>query len=146
MSNELNIEQLLKALDNEDNASVIQLNYEKIAANKNDILQKLHLPKEQLKNLIKTVKTYRHVDTLDELRYGSYMRWISLKKSVSPADIKLTNGGILCHMKQVDNNIHLVCKTKMGFLIQLNMSENIIFQKLNDEEMIILSALKFLDA
>jgi hypothetical protein len=141
MSSSLNIEQLLKALDNEDNSSVIQLNYEKISANKNDILQKLHLPKEQLKSILKQVKSYRHVDTLEELRYGSYIRWISLTKDI----IKLTNGGIICHMKEIDDSIHLVCKNNMGFMFQLNMSENIIFQKLNDEELVILSALKYLD-
>ena len=122
----LDIDKLLTALDNEDNASVIQLNYAKIAKDKNDILQKLHLPKEQLKTLNKQVKKYRHVDNLDDLRYGSYIRWISLNKD----SIKLTNGGLLCHMKQVGEDIHLVCKNRMGFMFQLNMSENIIFQKL----------------
>ena len=140
----LDIEKLLTALDNEDNASVIQLNYEKIHKDKNDILQKLHLPKDQLKMLNKQVKTYRHVDNLDDLRYGSYIRWISLKANNKDA-IKLTNGGLLCHMKQVDEDIHLVCKNKMGFMFQLNMSENIVFQKLNDQELVILSALKYLD-
>ena len=141
MSSSLDIEKLLTALDNEDNASVVQLNYEKIAKDKNDILQKLHLPKEQLKTLHKQVKTYRHVDNLDDLRYGSYIRWISLNKD----NIKLTNGGLLCHMKQVGEDIHLVCKNSMGFMFQLNMSENIVFQKLNDQELVILSALKYLD-
>jgi hypothetical protein len=145
MPDSLNIEQLLKALDNEDNASVIQLNYEKIAADKNDILQQLHLPKEQLKALIKQVKTYRHVDSIDDLRYGSYIRWISLKNIKDKDKIKLTNGGILCHMKELQEDIHLVCKNNIGFLFQLNMSENIIFQKLNDQELVILSALKYLD-
>ena len=140
----LDIDKLLTALDNEDNASVIQLNYEKIAKDKNDILQKLHLPKDHLKALNKQVKTYRHVDNLDDLRYGSYIRWISLKKSSKDA-IKLTNGGLLCHMKQVGEDIHLVCKNRMGFMFQLNMSENIVFQKLNDQELVILSALKYLD-
>lgn len=140
----LDIEKLLTALDNEDNASVIQLNYEKIAKDKNDILQKLHLPKEQLKMLNKQVKTYRHVDNLDDLRYGSYIRWISLKTN-NKSEIKLTNGGLLCHMKQVGEDIHLVCKNRLGFMFQLNMSENIVFQKLNEQELVILSALKYLD-
>ena len=48
-------------------------------------------------------------------------------------------------MKQVGEDIHLVCKNKMGFMFQLNMSENIVFQKLNDQELVILSALKYLD-
>lgn len=137
----MDIEQLLNALDNENNASVIQLNYAKIAADKNTILQELKLPKEQLKQLLKTLKTYRHVDNLEDISYGSYIRWISLNKNV----IKLTNGGIICHMKTVNEDIHLICKNNWGNLFQLNMTENIIFQKLNDQELVILSALKYLD-
>ena len=137
----MDIEKLLNALDNENNASVIQLNYEKILEDKNSILQELKLPKEQLKTLIKQLKKYRHVDNLEDISYGSYIRWISLNKDV----IKLTNGGIVCHMKTVNEDIHLVCKNNWGNLFQLNMTENIIFQKLNDQELVILSALKYLD-
>ena len=144
MSTTLDIEKLLTALDNEDNAGVVKLNYEKIAADKNNILQQLHLPREQLKKLNKQLKIYRHVDDLDDVRYGSYIRWISLKGKTIDS-IKLTNGGILCHMKQVDEDIHLVCKNNIGYLFQLNMTENIIFQKLNEQEQVILYALKYID-
>ena len=140
----MDINKLLTALDNEDNASVIQLNYEKIASEKNNILQQLHLSKELLKSLSKQLKPYRYVDNLDALRHGSYIRWISLKTE-SKDNIKLTNGGLLCHMKQVGDDIHIVCKNNIGRLFQLNMTENIIFQKLNEQEQVILSALKYLD-
>ena len=140
----MDINKLLTALDNEDNASVIQLNYEKIASEKNTILQQLHLPKELLKTLGKQLKAYRYVDGLDDLRYGSYIRWISLKTK-DKVSVKLTNGGLLCHLKQVNEDIHLVCKNNRGMLFQLNMTENIIFQKLNEQEQVILSALKYLE-
>jgi hypothetical protein len=138
----MDINKLLTALDNEDNAGLIQLNYAQIATDKNNILQQLHLPKEQLKLLHKKLKIYRHVDNLEDIRYGSYIRWIPLKNKQV---VKLTNGGLLCHMKQVDEDIHLVCKNNFQQLFQLNMSENVIFQKLNDQEQVILSALKYLD-
>lgn len=70
----MDINKLLTALDNEDNTGIIQLNYEKIASEKNDILQQLHLPKELLKTLSKQLKAYRYVDNLDDVRYGSYVQ------------------------------------------------------------------------
>jgi len=143
MTSKLNIEHLLNALENEDNASVIKLNYNKIASDKNNIIQQLHLQKEQLKTIIKQLKMYRLIDNIDELRYGNYIRWISLK---SNSIIKLTNGGLICHIKQINENIHLICKNNFGQLFQLNMSENIIFQKLNQQEQVILSALKHLES
>lgn len=142
----MDINKLLTALENDNNESVIQLNYEKIASDKNTILQQLHLPKELLKTLGKQLKAYRYIDNLDDLRYGSYIRWISLKsKNKNKDDVRLTNGGLLCHLKQVDDDIHLVCKNSRGMLFQLKMTENIIFQKLNQQEQVILSALKYLE-
>jgi len=140
----MDINKLLTALENDNNESMIQLNYEKITSDKNTILQQLHLPKELLKTLSKQLKAYRYVDNLDDLRYGSYIRWISLK-SKHKDNVQLTNGGLLCHLKQVDDDIHLVCKNSRGMLFQLKMTENIIFQKLNEQEQVILSALKYLD-
>ena len=139
----MDINKLLTALENDNNESVIQLNYEKIASDKNTILQQLHLPKELLKTLSKQLKAYRYVDNLDDLRYGSYVRWISLKPK-DKYNVRLTNGGLLCHMKQMDDDIHLVCKNSRGMLFQLKMTENIIFKKLNQQEQVILSALKYL--
>lgn len=142
----MDINKLLTALENDNNESMIQLNYEKIASDKNTILQQLHLPKELLKTLSKQLKAYRYVDNLDDLRYGSYIRWISLSpKNKNKDDVRLTNGGLLCHLKQVDDDIHLVCKNSRGMLFQLKMTENIIFQKLNEQEQVILSALKYLE-
>ena len=142
----MDINKLLTALENDNNESVIQLNYEKIASDKNTILQQLHLPKELLKTLSKQLKAYRYVDNLDDLRYGSYIRWISLKsKNKNKDDVRLTNGGLLCHLKQVEDDIHLFCKNSRGMLFQLKMTENIIFQKLNQQEQVILSALKYLE-
>ena len=43
---ELNIEHILKALENEDNENILQLDHEKISKMKNDILQKLGLPRQ----------------------------------------------------------------------------------------------------
>jgi hypothetical protein len=78
---------------------------------------------------------------LDDLRFGSYVRWISLK---NPAVIKLTNGGIVCDIKEVNGDIHIKCKNKMNMLFQVKMSEILLFQKLSEQEEVILKALKYL--
>ena len=96
----------------------------------------------------KQVKAYRYIETLEEIRYGSYIRWISLK---NPAEIKLTNGGIVVHLKVVrlkeveEDEIHIVCRNAFNRLFQLKLNENIIFQKLNDQEQVLLSAMEYLN-
>ena len=48
---ELNVDSLLKALENEENEHILQLDHEKISKMKNDILQKLGLPRDKLKQI-----------------------------------------------------------------------------------------------
>jgi len=137
----MDIHNLLHALDNVNNEAVVDLDYATIAKQKNDLLQQLNLPKEELMKLHKQLKTYRCINTLEDLRYGGYVRWISLK---NPAIIKLTNGGIVCDIKAVGDDIHIKCKNKMNMLFQAKMSEILLFQKLSEQEEVILKALKYL--
>jgi hypothetical protein len=137
----MDIQKLLHALDNENNEAVVDLNYEKIAKDKNDMLQQLNLPRDVLARLHKQLKPYRLVNDVNDLRYGSYVRWISLK---NPAEIKLTNGGIVCDMKVIQEDLHIKCKNSLNRIFQIKISEVILFQKLSEQEQIILKALKHL--
>ena len=138
----MDIESLLHALDNDNNEGIVDLNMATIAKNKNDISQKLRLPRNELVALQKKLKLYRYIDDLKDIRFGGYIRWISLK---NPEIIKLTNGGIVCDIKEINDDIHIKCKNRMNMIFQTKLSEGIIFQKLNDQEQVILNALKYLE-
>ena len=140
MSSILDLDILSKALEDEDNEELLNLNNSKIKCIKNDILQKLGLPASKLKAYHKTLKNYRYIDELPGIKYGAYIRWISLR---DPANIKLTNGGIVCEIK-VEDSINIVCKNKMNIFFEIRMGENFIFQKISDQEQILLSALDYL--
>jgi hypothetical protein len=137
----MDIQNLLHALNNDNNEAVVDLDFATIAKHKNDILQQLNLPREQLIKIQKQLKPYRCVNTLEDLRFGSYVRWISLK---NPEVIKLTNGGIVCDIKEMNGEIHIKCKNKMNMLFQAKMSEILLFQKLSEQEEVILKAMKYL--
>jgi hypothetical protein len=138
----MDIHSLLHALNNENNETIVDLDYATIAKNKNDLLQQLHLPREDLIKLQKQLKPYRCINNLDDLRFGSYVRWIPLK---NPEKIKLTNGGIVCDIKEINADIHIKCKNRMNMMFQIKMSEIILFQKLSEQEQVILKALKYLE-
>ena len=142
MASELDIDQLMKALDNEENEGIMKLNHTKMACIKNDMLQKLGLERGELKKLHKKLKNYRYVDEMPDIQFGSYIRWISLK---NPDNIKLTNGGIICDIQVKNNGIHIVCRNNMHRFCQLLMSENLIFQKLTDQENVLLSVMDHLN-
>ena len=147
---ELDMEKLVKALDNDNNQNIVdnELDYKKINQAKNDILQQLQLSRDSLKIMHKQLKAYRYIDSMEEVRYGSYIRWIKLN---NPEDIKLTNGGIVVDIKVFKyeeegiDELHLVCRNRMNRLFQIKLNENIVFQKLNDQEQVLLSAMEYLN-
>ena len=134
---------LQKALDNENNTSIMNLTSKQIKALKNDYLQKLQLPRDKLKLFHKKLQDYRYVDDLTDIQYGRYIRWINLK---NPENINLTNGGLIIDIKIMSTGIHVVCKNNMNRRFQIKIDENIIFQKLTDQERILISALDYLES
>ena len=71
---------LKKALENENNESIINLSIQEIKSKKNDILQKLNLTREEHKQNLSKLKEYRYIDNINDLNYGSFIRCINLKK------------------------------------------------------------------
>lgn len=142
MSSNLNIQELLSALDNDDHSNLLNTSYEEIAKDKNDILQQLRFTKEKLKIYHNKLKDYRYVDELNDLKYGQYVRWINIR---NPENLKLTNGGIFLEIKLLDTGTHMMVKNNMNRIFQINMDQCIVFQKLSDQERIILLALKYLN-
>ena len=138
----IDIDSLLNALDNEDNESLLHIDTQKMKAIKNDMLQKLNLSREKLKKFHKQLSDYRYVDEINEIKYGSYIRWISLK---NPENIRITNGGIVCDILVKQDCIHIVCRNNMHRFFQIKMIENMIFQKLTDQEKVLLSVMDYLN-
>ena len=128
---------LEKALNNESNESLINLTFDKIEKKKSEILEEINLFKKDIKHLLKKLEDYRYVDEMHELQYGRYIRWINLN---NPNCLKLTTGGILCEIK-IEDNIILVLKNNLNHFFQINMEECLLFQKLTDQEKVVLYAL-----
>ncbi len=141
MSKEEKNTHLVKALDNENNESIMNYNSRLIKTIKNDYLQKLILPREKLKEYHTKLKDYRYVDDLADIQYGRYIRWINLK---NPEKIELTRGGMIIDIKILGNGIHVVCKNTHNNRFQIKIDECYIFQKLTDQEKILLLALDYI--
>ena len=143
MSNkDLDVNYLLKSMDNNNNENIMKYSYESISTGKNNILQQLQLSREHLKDLHKKLKQYRYVDDLSDINYGSYIRWIPLK---NPNIIKLTNGGHICDIKFYNDNVQILCKNSMHRIFQIKFDEQLIFQKLTNQERVILDVIKYLN-
>lgn len=128
---------LEKSLTNTNNKGIKDLTYYKINDTKVNILKELNLSKTETNKLLKKLQDYRYIDELPELIEGRYIRWINLDDT---SNLKLTTGGILCEIK-VNDFITLVLKNNMNRFFQINLDENLIFQRLSDQEKIILYAI-----
>ena len=137
----MNIELLQQALENDTNLNIINTNIQEIKRKKNEILQELGLKREDLKSYHKKLNGYMYVDNIKDLKYGRTIRWINLNKIDA---IKITNGALLCDIKILDKGLALVLKGYAQNYITLYLNENIIFQKINAEEEIILKAVNYL--
>ena len=142
--NKFNEEEMLKAINNCNDENILNLNKDLISKQKNDILQKLQISGSAVKDLFKKLKQYRYINNLNDLKLGNYIRWINLKKT---NDIKLTNGGIIVKIfdDENDDSPYLLCRNSRNNIFKLNLSHNLIFQKLNHQEDIIISLLSFLN-
>ena len=144
----LDVNDLIQALENENNTNVAGLSSAVIKKNKNDILQKLQLSGGELKDH-RVLKDYKYVDELNELQVGRFIRWIRLDKDTT--DIKLVNGAVLVNILVNEKGVFLICSgLNRGGRggrrnVALKFDNCLIFQKLSDQEKILVSAIDYLE-
>jgi len=139
----MDVQKLLKALEDDSNETLLNFTTDKIRDMNLNILKELHLSKQDTLELLKKLRDYKYVDEMNELKYGAYIRWIPIE---DPTSIHLTKGAIFCEMKITDDGVFCVYKN-YGFKsrhFQISIDKNLIFQKLTDQELVLLSALDHL--
>jgi len=167
---DINEDTLMKALENETNASIMKTSHSEIKKKKNDILQTLQLKGASLKKMHATLIGYKYIDNIRDICVGRYVRWISLKLKHLDSSITLTNGAHVCNINidyipvvdhdddvgydhEESSEEELECKTclrckvvRNGKVIffNLNFEENLFFQKITEQEWVILDALEYL--
>ena len=143
MNNALDLPALEKALENENNTVVANLNTRKIGAEKMRQLMQLGLIQSVLADYLYKLRDYRHVDDLNGLTHGAYIRWIDLK---NPERLCLARGAIICDIKIGQKGVHLLCKTHPSpAMFHVVMDEVVVFQRMSQQERVILTAMDYLD-
>jgi hypothetical protein len=141
----MDVNKLIDALDNENNEKILNLTTKKIKEMNMKILMELSLPRDKLVTITKKLNGYRYVDEIDELKCGTYLKWILLTDP-DPDNLELNKGALFCEIKCKDDGVFIVCKN-IGFSsrhFQIKMDECLLFQKLTTQELILLSALDHL--
>lgn len=134
---------LLEALDDETNASLFNFTTRKIQEMNMQILNELNLSKSLTMDIYKKIKDYKYVDEMVDLKRGTFVRWIPIE---DPNNIYLTKGALFCEMKIKDDGVYCICKS-FGFPVRyfnISLDKNLIFQKLTQSELVLLTALDHL--
>ena len=136
-------EKLLRSLEDENNEHLLNVTTDKLIETNYNIIKELDLEKNEMIRIMKLLKGYRYVDEMNELKYGSYIRWIPI---INPREIEMKKGAIFCDIKISDNGVYLICKNYgMGSkYFRLKMDECLVFQKLTEQEKILLSVMDHL--
>ena len=139
--------EVIKALENENNESISKLNKSEIEKTKNSIFTNLDIDLEKKEKFLDSLKEYRFIDDMNDFKEGGFIRWINLKNLETVEEIKLVKGAVISEIKYIKDDVHIVCKLVFGRrvkFIQILASSCLIFQKLTEQELIILSVLDYL--
>lgn len=139
---EMKLKKLSEALDDEANDGIMNLSTRKILEMNLSILKELHLDRETTLEYLKKLKGYRYIDEMKDLKYGAFIRWIDI---TDPDNLQLKYCGIICDIKITDNGVLIVCKNFMHRCYSFIMDKCLIFQKLTNQEQVIISALDHLE-
>ena len=131
-------------LDNPENDFLYGLTLKIIKEKKKEIIRALELPMNESQTILHKLKEYRFIDDIQTLKYGAYIRFISLKNPNEP--IRLNTTVIFTELNITPKGTFIIYKS-FGFSnrhFQLNVEETLVFQKITHEEWMILNAINIL--
>ena len=105
MDKEELLQELQGALDNEDNAYIMNLTNEKIYNMKRNVLNDLQLLKNEEDEIMDKLSDYIYIDEIPEFKEGCYIRWINLK---DPENLKLSSGSTICDIELREGGTYII--------------------------------------
>jgi hypothetical protein len=132
--NKIDVHDLLKDVDEKVYEKMKCLSLSIIRSEIIGILSQLNMTGTDIELWIKKLKGYRYIDQINHLEKGKYVRWM---RNVSTKIFKLTNGSYITDIKFTDNGTQILTINK-GRFIQYKFDDCITFQKMSEEEQMIL--------
>jgi hypothetical protein len=134
---------LSKALDNKQNEILLKLTSKQITEMNLKIINELFLPKKTSLDYMQKLSGYRYVDEINELKRGSYIRWINI---IDADKLHLQGGAIISDIKITDNGTLINClNIYRRKYFNIKMDECLIFQKITNDENVILAVVDYLE-
>jgi hypothetical protein len=104
-----------------------------------DTIIDLPISIDEAKQICEKLTEYRLIDEIFKLHRGKFIRWIRYENANKPPT--LTRGGLVVDIKFTDNGITIICKNMLNKCMQIRFDDCIIFQKITNDEMLVLQAI-----
>ena len=117
------------------NGGTLKFLYKAIQEMNLKVLKELNMSKGETLDMIKKLKEYKYVDEINDLKYGSFIRWIPL---TDPTNMVFHHAGMICEVKFTDSDTIITCKNFMHRHYTIKLDECLIFQKFTNDEKILI--------
>jgi hypothetical protein len=142
----LDINAILSAMNKTENNTIANTTLKKIAARRHEILSSLNLTPEKMEEFERKLHMYRVIENPNDLKHNQLIRWIPLRSLETRPYVTL--GGCLFRVKQNETDgIHAVTiRNVKRFVFNIKFELNVVFQRLSQEELLILRAVEFVES
>lgn len=142
----LDVNAILSAMTKTENSTIANMTLKKIAARRHEILSSLNLSPEKMEEFERKLHMYRVIETPHELKHNQLIRWIPLRSLETRPYVTL--GGCLFKIKYNDEeSLHVVTiRNVKRFVFTIKFELNVVFQRLSQEELLILRAVEYVES
>jgi hypothetical protein len=141
----LDVNAILSAMTKTENSTIAKMTLKKIAARRHEILSSMNLTTEKMEEFERKLHMYRVIEDPYELKHNQLIRWIPLRSLETRPYVTL--GGCLFRVKYNDEeSLHVVTiRNVKRFVFNIKFELNAVFQRLSQEELLILRAVEYVE-
>tara|TARA_Y100000816_G_scaffold292442_1_gene287730 strand:+ start:1215 stop:1682 length:468 start_codon:yes stop_codon:yes gene_type:complete len=136
LQNTLEIQELIQK--NEHISYLQNKTMESFAKEILDLLKEEFDDSDFIKTALYKLKEYRYVENICDLFKGKHVRWIRLETTP-----RLTNGGVVVDIRFGKKGMQILVKSNTNKFMQIGFDDCLFFQKLNEDELMILGLQEF---
>jgi hypothetical protein len=143
---QLDVNAILSAMTKTENSTIANMTLPKIAARRQEVLASMNLSPEKLEEFERKLHLYRVIERPDELKHNQLIRWIPLRSLETRPYVTL--GGCLFRVKYNEKeSLHIVTiRNVKKFVFNIKFELNAVFQRLSQEELLILRAVEYVES
>ena len=141
----LDINAILSAMNKTENNTIANTTLKKIHARRHEIFASMNLAPEKLAEFERKLHMYRVIENPYDLKHNQLIRWIPLRSLEARPYVTL--GGTLFRVREnIEEKMHIVTiRNIKRFVFNIRFELNVVFQRLSNEELMILRAVEYIE-